>query len=586
MAKKERSYERCWSIVGTIDTVPDFGEVLGRLERNPVVEAFALNPDASLVRDQPDKWWTCDAVWHAPDGARIRGRLHIRRQVDQPRSDKEAPSAHFRITAEADRPWDLTWPSPLAVLLDRKFRPGYAALRYDESTAVEPKTLGSFTGMLRALIQIPWAIPVFTHQQLDLRTLLRMRDFDRPVPLAPRLPSGLHGRLFDLRVFGEQDRQLANRALERYDAHLPEGGATILLSAKRRKGLRACDLTFPMTPPLSDGGDLGPLTATLARLSEGLLVDEEAIDAMRKDWTLLTEGEKRAERTGFLNSAQDIIDGLRERNASLSAELASSSEALAAAQALISQLSADRDEARERSELDRRELNLLRKAAEDDPLARRLREAEAEVELAEELLDEQNHELVLLRRENARLHRDLARAGEAVPSVPRSEADPAGWDELLAWCASLDHVVVGDIRGEIDKLRGHDAEKVWVRRSWEALRALEEYVQLKRERGAGSLPHFHAYLVDPSAENAIPRTRYSSTESKGVMMNSRFVAARTLPVPPEVDPLGRVVMEAHIRIGSGKPPAPRMHFHDDSSGSTGKVYVGHLGPHLPNYQTN
>jgi hypothetical protein len=45
-------------------------------------------------------------------------------------------------------------------------------------------------------------------------------------------------------------------------------------------------------------------------------------------------------------------------------------------------------------------------------------------------------------------------------------------------------------------------------------------------------------------------------------------------------------MEAHIRIGSGKPPAPRMHFHDDTSGSTGKIYVGHLGPHLPNYQTN
>jgi hypothetical protein len=70
------------------------------------------------------------------------------------------------------------------------------------------------------------------------------------------------------------------------------------------------------------------------------------------------------------------------------------------------------------------------------------------------------------------------------------------------------------------------------------------------------------------------------------MMNSRFVAARTLPVPREVDPSGRIVMEAHIRIGSGKPPAPRMHLHDDTSGETGKIYIGHLGPHLPNYQTN
>jgi hypothetical protein len=29
-----------------------------------------------------------------------------------------------------------------------------------------------------------------------------------------------------------------------------------------------------------------------------------------------------------------------------------------------------------------------------------------------------------------------------------------------------------------------------------------------------------------------------------------------------------------------------MHFHDDTNGATGKIYVGHLGPHLPNYQTN
>jgi hypothetical protein len=214
--------------------------------------------------------------------------------------------------------------------------------------------------------------------------------------------------------------------------------------------------------------------------------------------------------------------------------------------------------------------------------------AEEEVELAEELLDAQQHDVRTLRQEVSSLRRELARLNSTFELTHDTvqESAPETWDEFFARATSLEYVVLGPVHGEVDKLRGHTSERRWIQRSWEALQALEEYARMKKERGVEEVPHFHAYLSDPRAECVIPSTRYSKVDSKGVMMNSRFVAARTLPVPREVDPSGRIVMEAHIRIGSGKPPAPRMHLHDDTSGETGKIYIGHLGPHLPNYQTN
>lgn len=45
-------------------------------------------------------------------------------------------------------------------------------------------------------------------------------------------------------------------------------------------------------------------------------------------------------------------------------------------------------------------------------------------------------------------------------------------------------------------------------------------------------------------------------------------------------------MDEHVRLEKGSDPAPRIHFYDDTGGATGKVYVGYLGRHLPNFQTN
>ena len=44
-------------------------------------------------------------------------------------------------------------------------------------------------------------------------------------------------------------------------------------------------------------------------------------------------------------------------------------------------------------------------------------------------------------------------------------------------------------------------------------------------------------------------------------------------------------MGAHVRIAKYGSVSPRMHYYNDAAG-TGKIYVGYIGPHLPNFRTN
>ena len=78
-------------------------------------------------------------------------------------------------------------------------------------------------------------------------------------------------------------------------------------------------------------------------------------------------------------------------------------------------------------------------------------------------------------------------------------------------------------------------------------------------------------------------------ESEQVETNERLRKQRVLPVATEVDASGRVLMWPHLKIAEGGGPlAPRVYFHDDTRGSTGKVHIGFVGPHryMENTKTN
>lgn len=615
MSKRNPLCEEGWHTTGTLKVLPTVKSVARRLEADKRVLMHEFNPSI------PGGWWSYDAVWATDDGARVRARVQFHDQhpnepadpgwesIPPMEYDPEATplKGFFNVYAVADRPWKETWPSPLGVFLAKKDEASYATLSYDTCNNIGLRGAQTFGPHLQTLSSLPCLVTVFTHDDGWARVRLSDETLFRDTPLIPRLPASLHGRVLDCRIHGEETRQKLNKSLARYGAELPRGGAAIVLSAPRRKGIPASELSFPMTPAFTEGGNITPLVESLVKLFRAQImeVDKGAMEELEERWTLFTPEESESETITELAAAKAYIeeqnariDGLTELLEGQQAFLGMQNEVLLRTREVLAEAESSAEVALQGWAAARGELEDLQQATLDGDLGRALQEAvsaqeeaEGNAEAAEELLDEQHAALMALRQENDLLRRELARSGgtfaelEEAVEAEAAQVEPGNWDDLLVWARTLDHVVLGNVESEIDKLRGYEAEKAFIHRSWEALRSLEDYARLKKEAGADALPHFRAYLERATTGYLIPRTRYSTNESKSVLMNGRMVAARTLPVPRQVSESGRILMEAHIRIGSGKPPAPRMHFHDDTSGETGKIYVGHLGPHLLNYQS-
>ncbi|WP_283137438.1 hypothetical protein [Rhizohabitans arisaemae] len=127
--------------------------------------------------------------------------------------------------------------------------------------------------------------------------------------------------------------------------------------------------------------------------------------------------------------------------------------------------------------------------------------------------------------------------------------------------------------------------RLWAGKTWDALQALDAYAT------ARTSGRFHGGFYDwcvqpPPGLPSITLTMLSMRESEAVSGRPKFRDARTFRVPAEVDPSGGVFMQAHVRLQRVGYPAPRMYFHDDAGGPTGKIWIGYLGEHLPNTRTN
>lgn len=159
----------------------------------------------------------------------------------------------------------------------------------------------------------------------------------------------------------------------------------------------------------------------------------------------------------------------------------------------------------------------------------------------------------------------LLRARVELPHVSLPESLDAG-------AATLDKAETGHVR-------------VWAGAAWDALRALNAYASARSAntfRGG-----FHDWCRNPPhGAHALSPKKFAMKESDAVAGRAKFRKARTFPVPPEVAPEQSVFMEAHIKLRGIGNPAPRMHFHDDAAGTTGRIHIGYLGHHLDNTRTN
>jgi hypothetical protein len=175
-------------------------------------------------------------------------------------------------------------------------------------------------------------------------------------------------------------------------------------------------------------------------------------------------------------------------------------------------------------------------------------------------------------------------ADSLIPLEATPDAPPGEFAELLDWIER--HLPRVEYTGDIGEPLGLDSSPeslTWVRSSWEALRALQAYAEVKAERGfAGD---FRAWCMNPPSpdEYIISPNKVKMDESETVHTRPKWRQERVFRVPPEVDPDGWVFMGAHITIGASANGRinPRLYFHDGVL-KTGRIYIGYIGRHLTN----
>lgn len=127
----------------------------------------------------------------------------------------------------------------------------------------------------------------------------------------------------------------------------------------------------------------------------------------------------------------------------------------------------------------------------------------------------------------------------------------------------------------------------WGNTTWRGLRALAAYAK-DRAEGWNKGDFWQWCTSGPPLGWPATSKKLSMTESESVQNNDKFRRARVFKVDRAVDDSGEIMMLAHLKISEGGGNlAPRVYFHDDTAGSTGKVHVGLIGPHylVPNKQS-
>ncbi|MGW9437407.1 hypothetical protein [Streptomyces sp. NPDC055607] len=180
----------------------------------------------------------------------------------------------------------------------------------------------------------------------------------------------------------------------------------------------------------------------------------------------------------------------------------------------------------------------------------------------------------------------LAEAGQyeaayAVPEAP-GIAYPETFADLLDRFGELPFL---RFTGKAKVTRDLDSQSVdnWLYVAWDGLLALNDFAEASAEESAGG--DFLSWCKgEQSRSHPFPAAKVAMRESDAVARDEKLRRKRMLPVPKEVHPDSVVFMQAHLKIGSGNTVAPRLHFYEDGPRS-GLVYVGYLGPHLPNTLT-
>lgn len=176
--------------------------------------------------------------------------------------------------------------------------------------------------------------------------------------------------------------------------------------------------------------------------------------------------------------------------------------------------------------------------------------------------------------------------GDHLPCPEAAEAEPSPFDLLADSFGDYPNLLITADSGPMGVLDRHKDAATFAVKAREALAALDSYAAQRRS-GAWEGGGFRRYCEDSRHGGRIyPATQVASLESDTVRQDPRLAEQRRFRVPKAIDPSGYAEFWAHVKIGNSGQTAPRLHYYDDTSGPTGAVVVGYIGPHLRNTRSS
>ena len=177
-----------------------------------------------------------------------------------------------------------------------------------------------------------------------------------------------------------------------------------------------------------------------------------------------------------------------------------------------------------------------------------------------------------------------AQAAKEAWRTPELDEDPLSIEAFLDRLPTLSHVEFTGRRTLALELDEHMKASTWASKAWRSARALDDYAS---RRVQGYDRNFREFcLTPPQGVYTVSAHQVALRESDSVSANARMRTERELPVPASVRPDGTIFMGAHIKLDHRGTVSPRLHFHDDTGGSTGKIWIGYLGRHLTTTLSN
>ncbi|GGY99933.1 hypothetical protein [Streptomyces poonensis] len=238
----------------------------------------------------------------------VAGDVVVRARMTVGPPDGRDGAQEWVLAAEAERPWELGWPSPATVFWpedeyvawDQDVVPG---LRF-RTTNPLPTDDKELRRLLRDCVRRSGSIHVVVHEAMT-------PDERGRRPLTPLLPPSLRHRVVEHRAAPDQF-QIVNWVLDDLGARVPRGGAVVLPSTPPRPGYDAGD--FAVRTVFLDGSEPAELIDTVLRyaalprpLPEWA---EEAVTGLREQWHLMTLEEELAQARALVATYAEALEAM------------------------------------------------------------------------------------------------------------------------------------------------------------------------------------------------------------------------------------------------------------------------------------